>query len=294
MICPKCKKEISKEDKFCGYCGRELKTDNEVIDLKRLSDDTKSKRFSLENYRLRNINLDTAKKHIRNALIAGGIILGLQVLLLIFGVYEAVYWIDVFILVILLFGLYKKNTPCVIILFLYFLISKIVQLSEGEMNIVAIFLGIIFLNYFYLGALGVIKHNRLVKKKKSTVKSLIIGILIGIIVAVFLGYLIFQAFMSYPEEEITAEDILYAADYQEGYKAGYADGRAYYGEIGDNYLPPATKERKLVYTQGYLEGFFIGCDEGGFDCSEIEDTINEFYSAGGNKGEIELTPFIEN
>lgn len=64
------------------------------------------------------------------------------------------------------------------------------------------------------------------------------------------------------------------ADYQEGYKAGYVDGRASKGQLGDNYAEPATEERKGAYLIGYLDGFLKGCREGGFDCSAVENAIN--------------------
>jgi hypothetical protein len=64
------------------------------------------------------------------------------------------------------------------------------------------------------------------------------------------------------------------ADYQEGYKAGYVDGRSSYGQLGDNYSEPATEERKSAYFVGYLFGFRKGCIEGNFDCSKVEEVIN--------------------
>jgi len=65
------------------------------------------------------------------------------------------------------------------------------------------------------------------------------------------------------------------ADYSEGYKAGYVDGRASKGTLGDSYSEPATEERKGAYQLGYLSGFLKGCREGGFDCSAVEDAINQ-------------------
>jgi hypothetical protein len=76
-----------------------------------------------------------------------------------------------------------------------------------------------------------------------------------------------------PDElpDLTPEEIVSQADYDEGYKAGYADGRAQGGEFMDSYAPPATTEREESYGAGYLDGFLVGCDEGGFDCSAIEE-----------------------
>lgn len=64
------------------------------------------------------------------------------------------------------------------------------------------------------------------------------------------------------------------ADYNEGYKSGYVDGRSLKGNLGDNYAEPATEERKDAYFAGYLDGFLKGCREGNFDCSEVENAIN--------------------
>ena len=63
-------------------------------------------------------------------------------------------------------------------------------------------------------------------------------------------------------------DIVLKADYDEGWKAGYADGRSPQGQITDSYPPPATTERADSYAQGYHEGFKAGCEEGNFDCTE--------------------------
>jgi|GEM_PF-389060 len=78
------------------------------------------------------------------------------------------------------------------------------------------------------------------------------------------------------------------ADYQEGYKAGYADGRSSYGQLGDNYAEPATEERRSAYFVGYLFGFSKGCKESNFDCSAIESAINSI--GGEQKEDVNLIP----
>ena len=40
----------------------------------------------------------------------------------------------------------------------------------------------------------------------------------------------------------------------------------------------ATEDRRGAYTLGYADGFLLGCDEGDFDCSEVEDWLNEIYN----------------
>lgn len=86
----------------------------------------------------------------------------------------------------------------------------------------------------------------------------------------------------------SAQDILWQADYQEGYKAGYTDGRSPQGQLMDSYTAPATEARREAYAQGYFEGFLKGCREGNFDCSEVERLINEAINNSGI--DIHLTP----
>lgn len=68
------------------------------------------------------------------------------------------------------------------------------------------------------------------------------------------------------------------ADYNEGYKSGYTDGRASQSSFGDNYIPPATVERRDAYALGYLSGFVRGCQEGNFNCSEVEKTLTDLLN----------------
>ncbi len=63
------------------------------------------------------------------------------------------------------------------------------------------------------------------------------------------------------------------ADYNEGYNSGYADGRGVTSKFGDNYVAPATVERRGEYALGYLDGFVKGCNEGNFDCTEAEQLL---------------------
>jgi hypothetical protein len=60
------------------------------------------------------------------------------------------------------------------------------------------------------------------------------------------------------------------------------DGRAYSGKLGDNYNPPATEARKPSYIAGYFDGFLTGCKEGGFDCSPVENYLQQQLSPSTN------------
>lgn len=85
-------------------------------------------------------------------------------------------------------------------------------------------------------------------------------------------------------------DMVTQADYSEGYKAGYVDGRGANGTLGDSYAEPATEERKGAYIDGYLEGFLKGCREGSFDCSEVERALKE----ESDTGTVQLIPSTVN
>ena len=76
---------------------------------------------------------------------------------------------------------------------------------------------------------------------------------------------------TYDADTYDSGAIVSDADYEEGYRAGYTDGRGEYGEFGDSYLEPATESRRADYEVGYVEGFLAGCADGNFDCSEISE-----------------------
>lgn len=98
------------------------------------------------------------------------------------------------------------------------------------------------------------------------------------------------------EDADEAVDPVYQADYDEGYSAGYVDGRSEYGEFYDSYDEPATLERQDGYFEGYYAGFLRGCEEGDFDCSEIENFRLDYesgYDAGYADGYGETSEFFD-
>ena len=235
-------------------------------------------------YRLKNIDLETAERYIKNAWIAGIISLVLTGLFAIFS--EPYFWLDFVFAGVLIFGVYKKNVISAVTLLVYFVISKIYQFSTGEFNIFALIISIIFINYFFLGALGVIKYRKIKKHKGSTIKGILIGLAIGIGFTLLFAFFAFQGFLeNWQNQAPSAEEVLYQADYSDGYKAGYADGRNYYGQISDSYSEPAAEERRPAYATGYLEGYIKGCKEGNFDCSEAESFLEQAkQELGGDNG----------
>ncbi len=197
MVCPNCQNRISEGDEFCGYCGQKVENQDASKD---------EQRKFLYKYKLRNINLLIAKRHIKNAYIAGAISIGITVLILSFGIFDSIYWFDVIIFALLVSGVYRKNTLSAIVLVIYFLIGKTFQFIELEhISFWSIIVALIFLNYYYLGMLGVIKYNRLVDGKKSNNKNLILGIVYGVLAAVFIGYLAYTMFFgTYIDEDYLA------------------------------------------------------------------------------------------
>jgi hypothetical protein len=91
----------------------------------------------------------------------------------------------------------------------------------------------------------------------------------------------------------TRDKLLFEADYNEGFKAGYTDGRSRTGEIGDNFIQPASEERRSAYALGYLEGFAKGCREGNFDCRAGEQKLDAYYASQNNStnnSNVQLIP----
>ncbi len=91
-------------------------------------------------------------------------------------------------------------------------------------------------------------------------------------------------------------DPVYQADYDEGYSAGYVDGRSVHGAFYDSYDEPASLERQAGYFDGYFAGFLRGCEEGRFDCSEIEHYRVDYtsgYHAGYEDGFGETSEFFD-
>lgn len=138
-----------------------------------------------------------------------------------------------------------------------------------------------------------IEHFQKVQKiwRNWGIALFIVLILLGILAAVFeedsnTG----STGETISNSDVQVEDTVAQADYNEGYKAGYVDGRGANGTLGDNYAEPATEERKEAYFNGYTEGFLKGCREGGFDCSEVEAAIKKQQTTN----QIMLIPQAEN
>ncbi len=267
MYCRKCGNQITRQEKYCPRCGYSIYAVKESVKTMVPKD---KKRFYY-NYRLKNIDAVTAEKHIKNDWVAALFSAGLTALFIVLGVLDVWSWFDVALIVLFAFGIYRKNRIAAVGMFVYFIISKIIQIGEVDnFNIGAVLVALAFLNYFYLGMVAVIRHQQLVPKQQRR-RGVVFGVVVGSFATLFIVLLLAGVL----PQETSPQDIILQADYQEGYKAGYVDGRASQATLGDSYVEIATEERRGAYDIGYLKGFINGCHEGGFDCNEIEQKINE-------------------
>ena len=108
-----------------------------------------------------------AEKKIRNAWIAS-VIVGLINLLLVFTT-SVWFLIDVFLMIVFTFGIYKKSRVAAIGMFIYFLVSRLVWwaavlsavLSAGYSILPWILIGGALLYFFFEGARGAIIYHQL-------------------------------------------------------------------------------------------------------------------------------------
>lgn len=68
--------------------------------------------------------------------------------------------VDVVFLLGLAFGVYKKSRVCAVILFIYFILSKIYMLNNYEFNLMAYITAIIFAIGFFQGMRGTIYYHK--------------------------------------------------------------------------------------------------------------------------------------
>ena len=122
------------------------------------------------------ISIDVLKK-IRNAwnagLVSGGITLAVT-LLAVAGMsvlgYSAVELIDVALVFGLTFGIYKKSRTCAVLMLVYFVISKIIIMTEMR-SASPMIVGLIFMYYYALGVVGTFQYHRLVRAVPEAVPA---------------------------------------------------------------------------------------------------------------------------
>lgn len=109
-------------------------------------------------------DIEKANKAIRNAWI-GGIIVGVAVFIFVLPA-DPFYLIDVFIIFGLTFGVYKKNRASAVMLFLYFIISKIFMFIESG-NLMSLPLALILSYLFFDGLRGTFSYHKITKAREE-------------------------------------------------------------------------------------------------------------------------------
>ena len=106
---------------------------------------------------------------IRNAWIACLISLAMTLLLTVIAIsgssiagYSAWQLLDVALVAGLAFGIYRKSRACAVVMFIYFLISKILVVVETGQGS-GLVLGAVFLYFYWQGVVGTFAYHRLVK-----------------------------------------------------------------------------------------------------------------------------------
>lgn len=106
---------------------------------------------------------------IRNAWIACLISLAMTLLLTVIAIsgssiggYSAWQLLDVALVAGLAFGIYRKSRACAVVMFIYFLISKIWVVVETGVG-GGLVLGAVFLYFYWQGVVGTFAYQRLVK-----------------------------------------------------------------------------------------------------------------------------------
>jgi len=114
------------------------------------------------------ISSDVLKK-IRSAWIAGLIRGSLTLVVTLSAIagfsvlgYSAAELIDVALVFGLTFGIYKKSRTCAVLMFVYFVISKIVLMTEMR-SASPMIVGVVFMYFYARGVVGTFQYHRLVR-----------------------------------------------------------------------------------------------------------------------------------
>lgn len=111
-------------------------------------------------------------KKIRNAWVAGLIsivvtfvftlisILGTDILGL-----DAFAFVDVFLMAIFTFGIYKKSRTCAVLMLLLFAANKVIMWFESG-SVSGLPVSLIFLYFYFMGVVGTFQYHKIIKQKK--------------------------------------------------------------------------------------------------------------------------------
>jgi hypothetical protein len=192
MYCPVCKYEYREGFTICSQCNVELVESLDNPDNVTTTPPEKASNEP-EPYYHQNISLNPisllAKMNETRALyfIKNAFILGIfcGVITLIFTIYSIIVdgiwgsnsitspgvfgFLDVIFTFGITFGIYKKSSVCAIIMFIYFLLSKIAMLTS--MNIFSVGIATIFLCIFFNGIRGTVYYNHCHNSPKVSLKK---------------------------------------------------------------------------------------------------------------------------
>ena len=112
---------------------------------------------------------DDVLRHIRQAWIAGVVSAGLTLLFMFLatagtrvGRYGSLPLVDVVLILLLAFGTSRKSRLCAVLMFVYFLASKILAIKHGGSLNGALY-GLAFLYFFGQGAMATFDYHRIRK-----------------------------------------------------------------------------------------------------------------------------------
>jgi hypothetical protein len=122
------------------------------------------------------VSIDVLKK-IRNAWVAGLISGSITLAVTLFAIagmsvlgYSAVELIDVALVFGLTFGIYKKSRTCAVLMFVYFVISKIILMTEMR-SASPMIVGLVLLYFYAMGVVGTFQYHRLVRTLPEAVPA---------------------------------------------------------------------------------------------------------------------------
>jgi len=266
------------------------------------------------------VNMEKATSAIKNAWIAGAISGVLTMIVALIGAFGYDLWnlIDAFLILGLSFGIYKKNRACAVILFVYWIGGKILQIVElgvqGQVgsSIGTLPIAIIFGYYFFQGIRGTFAYRRIVKEetkeekiesesinKKSKRKPFLIscGVAAAVVVAIAVGLIIW--FASGPQGGVLMSNEMeeYALEYIEQHNLlnDTESLIAYYDvtvSLDGSEAAILTTERVIYHKDGRTVSIDLkDVDDVQHRYDNISGDIIEVRSKSGMRLKIEIAPW---
>ena len=112
-------------------------------------------------------------KKIKNAWVTGLISITITVVFTLISIsgkdilgLDAFAFIDVFLMAIFTFGIYKKSRTCAVLLLLIFVSNKVIMWFESG-TARGIPLALVFLYFYIMGIVGTFQYHKIIKQKDS-------------------------------------------------------------------------------------------------------------------------------